>query len=108
MVKAVKTPDAQIVTGNRLIDGAVVYLTADAAWSTEIDRGDVARDAAAADRAMAVAKQAMVDRIVVDPYLIEVVAKDGRIEPVGTRERIRAFGPSILPAFADRQARKSA
>jgi len=95
MVKAVKTPAAQIVTGNRLRDGAVIYLAADRAWSTDVDSAEVARDAAAAERLMAAANQAAADRVVVAPYLIEVAAEGGRIQPLGTRERIRASGPSI-------------
>jgi len=95
MVKAVKTPAAQIVTGNRLRDGAVIYLAVDRAWSTDIDSAEVARDPAAAERLMAIANQAAVDRVVVAPYLIEVAAEGDRIQPLGTRERIRASGPSI-------------
>ncbi len=95
MVKAVKTPAAQVVTGNRLRDGAVIYLAAGAQWSTDIGRAEIARDAAAAERLMAIANQAAVDRVVVAPYLIEIAADAGRIQPLGTRERIRASGPSI-------------
>lgn len=95
MVKAVKTPDAQVATANRLRDGAVVYLTADGRWSTSFADSAVARDAAVADRLLATANQAAADQVVVGPYLIEVVLRGGRFEPLGTRERIRALGPSI-------------
>jgi Protein of unknown function (DUF2849) len=95
MVKAVKTPDAQVATANRLRDGAVVYLTADNTWSTDFADSAVARDAASAERLMAVANQAAADQIVVGPYLIEVALKADRIEPLGTRERIRSRGPSV-------------
>ncbi|HEX9465911.1 MAG TPA: DUF2849 domain-containing protein [Alphaproteobacteria bacterium] len=102
MVKAVKTPAAQIVTGNRLRDGAVIYLAGDSQWSTDIAQGAVAHDAAEANRLMAVANQAAVDRVVVNPYLIEVAVAGDSIQPVGTRERIRAFGPSIATPPSDR------
>lgn len=102
MVKAVKTPAAQVVTGNRLRDGAVIYLTGDGQWSADIAHGSVARDAAEADRLMAIANQAVTDRVVVGPYLIEVAVAGDAIQPVGTRERIRAFGPSIATPPSDR------
>jgi sulfite reductase (NADPH) hemoprotein beta-component len=101
MVKAVKTPDAQIVTANRLRDGAVVYLGADSRWSTMIADSAVARDAAAAASLMATAERAVADRVVVGPYLIEVAVTGGLPQPLGTRERIRAFGPSIAAGVAE-------
>jgi hypothetical protein len=102
MAKVVKNPDAQVMTANRLQDGAVIYLTADGRWSIEISDSAVARDAAAAERLTAIANQAVTDRVVVGPYLIAVAVTDGRLQPLGTRERIRAFGPSIAAGFAER------
>jgi hypothetical protein len=102
MVKSAKTPDAQVMTANRLNDGVVIYLAADGRWSTDFADSVVARDAASADRLLATANQAVTDRVVVGPYLIEVAARDGRLQPLGTRERIRAFGPSIAAGFAER------
>lgn len=95
MVKAVKTPDAQVMTANRLRDGAVVYLAADGSWSARFVDSAVAHDAAVADRLVATAGRAAADQVVVGPYLIEVALRGGRFEPVGTRERIRALGPSV-------------
>ncbi len=95
MAKLVKNPAAQIVTANRLRDGAVVYLAADGSWSTNISEGVVARDAVAAERLMAAGNQAAADQVVVGPYLIAVAVNDDRVEPIGTRERIRALGPSV-------------
>jgi len=95
MAKIVKNPAAQIVTANRLRDGAVVYLAADGNWSTDVSDGAVARDAATAERLMAAGNQAAADQVVVGPYLIAVAVKDNRVEPLGTRERIRALGPSV-------------
>lgn len=107
MVKAVKTPDAQVATANRLRDGAVVYLTADGSWSTRFADSAVARDAGIADRLMATADRAAADQVVVGPYLIEVTLQGGRFEPAGMRERIRALGPSVserAPSVAERSA----
>ena len=99
MVKAVKTPDAQVVTANRLRDGAVVYLTAEGGWSTDFAASAVARDADVAANLMSVADQAAADQVVVAPYLIEVILAGGRFQPLGTRERIRAGGPSVSERF---------
>ena len=95
MAKVVKNPEAQIVTANRLRDGAVVYLTPNGGWSSAISDAAVARDAAAAERLTAAGNQAAADQVVVGPYLIAVAVKDNRVAPLGTRERIRALGPSV-------------
>lgn len=97
MAKAVKNPAAQIVTGNRLRDGAVIFLTAGAEWSTNVDDSEVVRDAEGAARLTATAAAAEKGRIVVAPYLIEVKAEPGRVQPTQYRERIRAFGPTVAP-----------
>jgi hypothetical protein len=102
MTKEVKTPAAQIVTANRLRDGAVVFLTATGDWSTNVDDGEVARDATVAARLQAVGDKAMTDRAVVAPYLIEVALRGQSIQPVSYRERIRAFGPSIASRAPER------
>jgi hypothetical protein len=84
----------RIITANRLIDGAVVYLAADGGWTTTMADGRVAEDDAAATL-MAVAERAVAGRLVVAPYLIDVVAEDGTVRPVRYREVIRATGPSV-------------
>jgi len=95
MVKEVKTPDAQIVTANRLRDGAVVFLTGSGEWTTQVDDSEVARDAATAARLQAIGERDMASHVVVGANLIEVTVNDRLIKPVSYRERIRAFGPSI-------------
>jgi len=95
MAKALKAPAEQVMTANRLRDGAVIYLAADGSWSTDISQGDVARDAVAAERLTVAGNQAAADQVVVGPYLIAVAVKDNSVEPLGTRERIRALGPSV-------------
>jgi hypothetical protein len=97
MAKAVKNPAAQIVTGNRLRDGVVIFLTSAGDWSTNVDAAEVVRDVEGAARLTATATAAEKARIVVAPYLIEVKAEQGRVQPTQYRERIRAFGPSIAP-----------
>lgn len=86
---------ARILTANRLRDGAAVFLAADGTWGTGLDVVRVVRDAEEAAALEAIGARDAAARIVVAPYLIDVVETDGRIVPTRFRERIRAFGPSI-------------
>lgn len=93
---------AQIATANRLTDGAVVFLGYDGDWTRDID------DARIAEREDDIAEllvEAEAAPSVVGAYLIdvEVRSEEGAsrfVRPERYRERIRAFGPSIHPAFA--------
>jgi len=87
----------QVVSANRLTDGLVVYLTPKSGWSERLADGHVAADETAAKSILALAKQAQDDRIVVDPYLIDVADFDGELRPKKYREYIRAMGPSVRP-----------
>lgn len=87
-------PALQILTANRLADGAVVYLTAAGTWTTEIARGVVAREEKAASALLARGQRDVESAVVVGPYLI--AALDGEEGPRAAtlREQIRAAGPS--------------
>lgn len=87
-----------VVTANRLADGAVVYLAADRAWTTDLANATVTTSAPAAQELLTAAKG---DRLrAVDPYVAPVkVAADGGVRPGNLRETIRCAGPTIeLPA----------
>ncbi len=84
----------QMVTANRLSDGAVVYLTADGGWSTSVNEGHfVAGDEA--DALLKSADKSVDDCTVVDAYLIAVEAAGTDVRPVRFREQVRAKGPTI-------------
>jgi sulfite reductase (NADPH) hemoprotein beta-component len=85
----------QIVTANRLIDGAVVYLTEGSGWSQSIGEGRLAEDKEKAKDLLAGAERAVEQRQVISPYLIEVTADGVAIRPVRYKELIRATGPSV-------------
>jgi hypothetical protein len=89
----------QIVTANRLIDGAVVYLTADGGWSEDFADAAVAADEAGAKALAATGEAAVAAQLVVAPYRAEVGLEQGRPVPADMKERIRARGPSIHPGF---------
>jgi hypothetical protein len=85
-----------MVTANRLQDGLVVYLTQGGDWADQFAAGVVLADQAAADAAVATAERAVKDRVVVGPYLIDVLVEGDVVKPTSTRERIRADrGPTI-------------
>ena len=92
-------PALQIVTANRTHDGAVVYWTARGDWSTSLADGALAEGAAAAERLLA-AVAPETARAAIAPYLIAVERRDGRLVPIGLRERIRASGPTAGPGRA--------
>jgi sulfite reductase (NADPH) hemoprotein beta-component len=102
-----EAPTLQVLTANRLSDGAVVYLTAAGTWASEVSRSVVAREEKAAAALLARGQRDADAAIVVGPYLIAVVEGDAGPRPASLRERIRAEGPSgpVAEAVADAVAR---
>ena len=85
-----------VVTANRLIDGIVVYLAKDGGWTEEIDR---ARLAETEDEVKALEAEAAKDvaaRKVVAVYPMDVAVRDGTVDPLSVRERIRAAHRTTL------------
>lgn len=89
----------QVVTANRLRDGLVVYLAEGGRWVEEVGQAVMASDAESAKALLAAGEQAVADRVVVAPYLIDVRAEGGRVMPTRYREVLRALGPSSHPEF---------
>ncbi len=84
----------QIVTANRLGDGAVVYLSADGRWTETVGCARVANGSDEADGLLGIAGQAVADGLIVEPYLIPVTVENGVVHPVHIKEVIRANGPT--------------
>ena len=82
------------ITANRLRDGAAVWLGTAGDWVERVDHTAV-YEGAAVDAALALARQAERERIVVEPYAIDVELEDGVPVPTRYRELIRARGPSV-------------
>ncbi|MGH6892992.1 MAG: DUF2849 domain-containing protein [Dongiaceae bacterium] len=80
----------QMVTANRLLDGAVVYLTEGNDWSETFVDGALWNDKDSAENALNATEAAVAARIVVGPYLIEVETTEEGPLPTSARERIRA------------------
>lgn len=85
-----------VVTANRLVDGIVVYLAPDGSWTEDLDR---ARIASTEDETKALEEAAAEDvkaRKVVAVYPMEVAVKDGVVDPLSVREKIRAAHRTTL------------
>ncbi len=85
----------QILTANRLGDGAVVYRARAGGWTSQLTESCVYANASDADQALAEAGTPDAALEVVGPYLMPVESGNGEIRPVEMREIIRAKGPSI-------------
>jgi hypothetical protein len=82
------------LTANRLIDGEVVFWKA-GQWVERFADAELwADDDAAGLEAEGHAKTQI--KVVVEPYLIDLMESEGLWAPVSYRERIRALGPSNL------------
>ena len=88
----------QMITANRLSDGAVVFLASGGRWVERFVEGRIANNEAEAGALQQIAEAAVTCAEVVAPYLIEVGEIEGRLQPTRYRERIRAEGPSITPS----------
>jgi hypothetical protein len=82
-----------VVTARFLADGAPAYLTAQGTWTRALQEAGVRPEAEGESEATARAKSEQ--RIVADPYTFKVEVKDGVIDALSTRERIRGTGPTV-------------
>ena len=86
----------QMLTANRLGDGAVVYLAEGGSWVEEFARGALWRDEDAVKAAVDAGNVAVAGRQVIGPYLINVRESEAGLAPTSVRERIRADrGPTF-------------
>ena len=82
---------AQVVTGNALLEGHVVYLTAQGTWSTALTDAEILRDEADAQlRLLSAMAQAAT---VVGAYLADVDPDAASPKPLQFREAFRRDGP---------------
>lgn len=85
----------KIVTANALLEGDVVYLTADDRWSRRIEDAELIEDEAHAQIRL-IDAQAQTG-VVVGVYLADAVRGANGPEPVHFREVFRTRGPSNYP-----------
>jgi hypothetical protein len=102
---APKTFQPQMATGNDLLEGDVIYFTAEGGWSRYIADAALATNPEAAADLLKRA-EAFPDRVV-GVYLVGVALDDrGRAAPAHFREEFRTRGPSNYPQHG-RQAERS-
>ena len=82
-----------VVTARFLGDGAPAYLTQQGTWTRSLQEANVLPTATGTELANARSKTDQAT--VADPYVFKVEVRDAVIDPLSTRERIRANGPSI-------------
>jgi hypothetical protein len=82
----------KVVTANALLDGDVVYLTADDRWSRLHAEAELIEDEAHAQMRLLTAQSQR--QTVVGAYLAEAKAGASGPEPVHFREAFRTRGPS--------------
>lgn len=85
----------QAVTANRLGDGEVVYLNAQADWVEDFAAAAIADGPDAAEALLARAMPGDFELTVLEPYLFEVLENHGAFKPASVRETIRAAGPTV-------------
>ena len=86
---------ARLAPATHLGDGLVFYLPLDGAWTPRIAEAEVARDAGDDSALLARAEAREQATRVVGAYLMDVTWEAGLVSPIGNREFIRAFGPSV-------------
>jgi Protein of unknown function (DUF2849) len=87
------------VTANRLRQGDVVYLTDKGRWSPHLNESRVSADKAEQEAMLAQAETAVEAREIIGPYLMDVIEVDAILQPLSTRETIRAAGPTVRADF---------
>ncbi len=85
-----------VITANRVLDGAVVYVADGRRWTTRLveARPFAARKAGDDDLAWARTREAFA----CDPHLIKVALGDAGPVALDTKQRIRAAGPEVMLA----------
>jgi hypothetical protein len=86
---------SQVLTGNRLADGAVVYWAGGATWVERVAGALALKEPAQLEAAREAESVAIADRLVASAYLMDVTFQDGVPAPLRMREIIRAAGPSV-------------
>jgi len=93
------------ITANRLLDGFVIYLTADGRWSEHLSDAAVAATESELSALQATAERHAREGRVIGPYVFAVeVGGDGPL-PLGQRETLRTLGPSVRTDLGYQAAR---
>lgn len=89
----VENTELVVVTARFLADGSPAYLTAAGTWTRALQEA-APRPADEGEREAAERGQRE-QRIVADPYTFKIELRDGFIDALSSRERIRSTGPTV-------------
>jgi hypothetical protein len=95
----------QLVTAQRLRDGVVVYFGPGERWLDRMDEALRLPGKAEAEAALKAAQRFVAERMVVNPYLMDMTAPG---KPRAMREVIRAAGPTVRPDLGKQSLGKQA
>lgn len=82
-----------LVTAGFTADGSVAYLRADHSFCRRVEQAALFDAKADAEEARRIALRN--ERVVADPYVIEVARTGAELDLRSARERIRAHGPTV-------------
>lgn len=82
-----------VISASFLDTGAPAYLAPGGAWVRELQKAALIESEA--ERDALVQKALEQERTVCDPYFFDVRLEGKTIDPISTRERIRAEGPTV-------------
>lgn len=89
----VESNELVVVTARFLADGAPAYLNASGTWTRAIQEAKPLPPAEG--EAEAAQRNKTEQRIVADAYTFKVAVKDGVIDALSARERIRSTAPTV-------------
>ena len=87
--------NTEAVTGNRLTDGAVVYLTAHGDWIEKVEDAAAANDAETRQALAEKADAGLARQEITHWEFAEVENRDGILTAVKNKEAIRSRGPTV-------------
>jgi hypothetical protein len=85
----------RIITANRLRDGAVIYLGPGYELVERLEAAQRLTTKDEVETALAQGARYVTDRLIVNPYEMEVTETDRGLVPARMREVIRAAGPTV-------------
>jgi hypothetical protein len=95
---------SQVISANRLSDGIVVFRAKGGAWVEQLRDAEILADAAAVKAALGLVEQDVKANHVIEVAAFEVAVRDGHVEPVHLRDKIRAKGPTTHPLHGKQAA----
>jgi hypothetical protein len=84
-----------VISANRLNDGIVVYLGKTGEWQERLAAAQIFSDEAATKAALELAKAAVKENLILDPFAVEVIGDGTDLKAKSLRDSIRAKGPTI-------------